>query len=314
MIKSIDSAHGGEGWRPRKTTNIDELGKIWKSCGVVSETDELKEVLMRRPGKEILKVDEPSKYLWTKKMDLEKAQFQHDNIAEIYRNLGVKVNYIDDKRAEEYPNIIFMRDTFTMTSQGAIISRLASEARAGEEVIVAEKLSFLGVPIIATAHGEMNLEGPDIILVNKDLAFLGIGIRTNMKAVQFVKMLLEMQGYTEVKIIQTTYGCGHLDGVINILNSKYAALVPQRASYEMYQTLKRHGYKIIDLDNITEVDQCMAINFVPINQETIVMNKGTKDTIRKYQDCGIECIEVDVSELMNGGGAIHCMTGVIERK
>ncbi|SFU66121.1 N-Dimethylarginine dimethylaminohydrolase [Clostridium sp. DSM 8431] len=314
MIKSVDSAHGGAGWRPRKTTSIDELGTIWRQCGVVSETDELKEVLMRRPGKEILKVDNPSKYLWTKKMDLEKAQFQHDNIAETYRKLGVKVNYIDDIRAEKYPNIIFMRDTFTMTSQGAIVSRLASEARTGEEVIVAEKLSSLGIPIIATAHGEMNLEGPDIILVNKDLVFLGIGIRTNMKAVQFVKILLEMQGYTDIKIIQTTYGCGHLDGVVNILNSKYAALVPQRASYEMYQSLKRHGYKIIDLDNITEVDQCMSINFVPINQETIVMNKGTKDTIKKYQDCGIECIEVDVSELMNGGGAIHCMTGVIERK
>lgn len=313
MKNYVDSAHGGAGWCERKSVHIHELGTKWSNCGVKSETDELKRVLMRRPNREVLKVDFPDKYLWTKKMDLEKAQFQHDTIAQTYRKFGVKVDYIDDKRAEEYPNIIYMRDTFTMTPEGAIISRLASEVRAGEDNIVAEKIASLGIPIIATAHGNMKLEGPDILLVNSDLAFLGIGIRTNLQAVQFVKSLLEMQGYSEVKIIQTTYGCGHLDGVINILNSKYAAIVPRRASYEIYDTLIKHGYKIIDLGNIREVDELMSINFVTLNEETILMNKGASDTLTKYRECGIECIELDVSELMNGGGAIHCMTGILER-
>jgi N-dimethylarginine dimethylaminohydrolase len=28
---------------------------------------------------------------------------------------------------------------------------------------------------------------------------------------------------------------------------------------------------------------------------------------------GVRCVEADISELMKGGGAVHCMTGVLQR-
>lgn len=310
----VDSAHGGSGWAIRETKMADELGTLWGEYGVSSETDELKKVLLRRPGAEVNKVDSPEIYLWNKTMNLKKAQYQHDELADAYRRMGVEVNYVDEPDAENYPNIMYVRDTFTMIPEGAIVSRLASKVRAGEECIVEKKLSSIGVPIITSIHSDMILEGPDILLVSPKLAFLGVGIRTNIKAARFVQMLLEMQGYEEVKIIQTTYGCGHLDGVVNILNSKHAVIVPKRASYEIYQSLKRHGFIIIDLENQTEVDKYMSINFVPINEETIVINAGAKETIGLYQKCGIRCIEVDVSELTKGGGSVHCMTGILKRR
>jgi len=46
-------AHGGAGWSPRMTSLRDELGKIWRVCGVESEWSPLKAVLMHRPGPEI---------------------------------------------------------------------------------------------------------------------------------------------------------------------------------------------------------------------------------------------------------------------
>ncbi|MEH7123899.1 arginine deiminase family protein [Bacillus sp. JJ1773] len=314
MKSIVDSAHGGEGWVGRKENHTEEIGTIWGKFGLSSETDVLKHVLLRRPGKEIENIEDPNSVLWTSIMDVEKARFQHDQLAQVYRENGVKVDYIIDEKADYFPNIIFVRDTFTMTSQGAILSRLASQVRAGEEQILAKTLSQLGMPIIASAHNNMILEGPDIVIVNPDLAFLGIGLRTNDEAVKFVYNLLKLQGITEIKVIQTTYGCGHLDGVFNLINSKNAALVPRRASYEIYSTLKRHGYTIIELTNLTEVDEKMSINFITINDEAIVINKGAKDSIGKYRSCGVNCIEVDLTELMKGGGSVHCLTGVIRRE
>ncbi|WP_372997687.1 dimethylarginine dimethylaminohydrolase family protein [Lutispora sp.] len=310
----VDSAHGGYGWIERSRNHRMEIGDLWGKCGVVSETGELKHVLLRRPGREVENIESPSDVLWTAKMDPEKARYQHDELAYIYETLGVEVSYIEDNRANSFPNIIYVRDIFTMTQQGAIISRLASKVRSGEERIIQNELSRMGIPIIATAHDNMYLEGPDILLVNKDLVFIGVGLRTNNQAAKFIYELLKLQGYTDIIIIQTTYGCGHLDGVINILNSKYAAIVPKRASYEIYYNLKRHGFTIVDLNNIDEVDELMSINFVSINEDTIVLNKGAVDTISLYKSCGINCIEVDVSELMKGGGAVHCMTGIIRRE
>ncbi|MDY7989864.1 arginine deiminase family protein [Paenibacillus polymyxa] len=314
-MKIVDSAHGGDGWIERRDSHIEELGSLWAQCGVKSETHPLKHVLLHRPGKEIEDLKDTKKILWTNVMNPEKARDQHDNLANIYSSMGIKITYMDNNKNDGklYPNLLYVRDLFTMFEQGAIISRLASDARAGEERLIAATLTQQGIPIIATAHGEMCLEGPDILIVNKHLVFLGIGIRTNLQGVLFVKTILENQGYEEVKIIQTTYGCGHLDGVVNIINKKYAAIIPQRASYELYATLKKHGFSIVDLTDTNEADELMSINFVSLNEEELVVNKGAKDALSKYRSCGMNVIEVDVSELLKGGGSVHCMTGIISR-
>ena len=200
-----------------------------------------------------------------------------------------------------------------MTSQGAILSRMASDVRAGEEVIMAKKLGSLGVPIIMTPYNNMELEGPDIVIVNDNLAFIGIGLRTNIEAANYVKTILNNIGIEEVIIVETTFGCGHLDGVLNILNKDNAVVVPRRISYEVYRNLIRHGINVIALDAIDEVDNNMSINFVSLGNNKVVINKGSKESMKHYRNVGIECVEVDVSELMKGGGSVHCMTGVIRR-
>jgi arginine deiminase len=309
----VDSAHGGLGWIARNKSHTEEIGEIWSNCGVISESDELRHVLLRRPGKEIENIIDPQDILWLDRMDPSLARYQHDNLVEVYKNYGIKVDYIDSAEADQYPNIIYVRDTFTMTPQGAILSRLASQVRSGEERIILKELIDLNVPVLASPFNNMFLEGPDIVIVNKDLVFLGIGIRTNIMAVDFVTYLLKLQGFSEIITIQTTYGCGHLDGVVNILNSKNAAIVPKRCSYEIYTNLKKHGFNIVELNHLHEVDDLMSINFVPLNAEVLVINKGAKETVSQYNSVGIECIEVDISELTKGGGSIHCLTGILRR-
>ncbi len=311
QVHIVDSAHGGAGWEKR--SDASDLGGVWAQCGVMAETGALKRVIVRSPGKEIGLVKEPSRFLWTDVMDVTKAADQHAEMVRNYEAHGVVVEHITDARAEQYPNIIFVRDTFTMTGAGAILSRLAGKVRAGEECIVYAELAKRNIPVIWSAHGSMNLEGPDIVIVNRDLVFLGVGIRTNMEAVLFVKKLLEYQGYSEIEIIQTTFGCGHLDGVVNILNENNAVVIPQRVSYNVYTALQRHGFHVIALEDLHEINDKMAINFVTLNRETILMNRGAENSKRLYEARGVRCIEVDVSELMKGGGAVHCMTGVLER-
>ncbi|MHC5545707.1 dimethylarginine dimethylaminohydrolase family protein [Bacillus subtilis] len=313
MKYKVDSAHGGEGWVPRKQDHSTELGHFWNNCGVKGEFGTLSHVLLRSPGLEVEQNFNPADILWTERIEPSKAREQHNNLIEVYRSQGVEVELIDDKAAESFPNILYVRDLFTMTDQGAILSRMASEVRAGEEVIISKKLSELGIPILASLHSDMILEGPDILIVNPDLVFIGYGIRTNYKAAMYVKQILLGLGYSEVIIIQTTYGCGHLDGVVNILNSRYAAIVPKRVSYELYIGLKRHGFSIIELDDMYEIDQLMSINFVQLNEETLLINKGAKNTVSQYSSCGFECLEIDISELTKGGGSIHCLTGILRR-
>jgi arginine deiminase len=308
---NIDAAHGGEAWQARVPNFAEDLGVHWSPCGIDSECGRLRTVLLHQPGREIEQVIDPIPVLWTELLDPSRAREQHEALCEYYRTNGITVHMLDTNDTD-HPNLYFMRDIVTMTPQGAILSRLAGAARAGEEQIVAKNLALLGIPQLLCVYGAGFFEGPDLVFASPELAFLGIGIRTNLAGALQIKFLLETL-HIQTHLIQTTYGCGHLDGVMNIVDHDKAILYPTRVSYHVYDLLKLHGFKIIDLPDEEEAQEGMAINMVAMAPGWVVMPKGNTKTRAVLEHHGIQCDELDVSELMKGGGAIHCMTGIIHR-
>lgn len=308
-----DSAHGGPGWKDR-LPSTETRSQTRAKYGVVYEWGKLESVLLHRPGEEINTVTNPALALWSDFIDLALAREQHDALAELYKKCGIEVNYVSvDTPDLSKPNLYFVRDLVTLTPFGAILSRPASIVRAGEELIINRTLDLLNIPVILGAFGEATLEGSDILLVNSDLAFVGYGLRTNDKGADLAVSLLKNMGYDAVVKVQTTYGCGHLDGVVSILGRDLALLYPTRVSFLIYETLKRHGYRILDLPDQREAEIGMAINIVPLESNCVVIASNNSITRGLLTRSGVECFEIDVSELMKGGGAVHCMTGVLKR-
>jgi N-dimethylarginine dimethylaminohydrolase len=311
----VDSAHGGDDWQQRPTALSDELGSLWRDCGVSYEWGKLRSVLLHHPGSEIENITDPSAVLWTEALHPALAREQHRNLANFYENLGVEVNYIKaGTDTSTKPNLYFVRDLFTMTPNGAVVSRPASQVRAGEECIISRTLADLNVPILLTPYGEAFLEGPDILLVSDDLAFVGTGLRTNHQGAELAARLLKDIGYGQVVKVQTTYGCGHLDGVVSIIDKDLALLYPTRISYVVYETLRQHGFRLLDLPDGVEAQTGMAINIVPLEPGRVLLPHNNPRTKQLLNSSGVECDEIDVSELMKGGGSVHCMTGVLKRE
>jgi hypothetical protein len=150
--KSIAAAYGGPGWAGRDTSLRDEIGGIWAACGIDSEWASLRAVLLHRPGPELAASAEPNAALMLATLDLAKAQAQHDELAQAYRDLGVAVHAIEPE-APVRPNQMFAADLFFMTPEGAVLARPASPVRAGEERQVASRLAALGVPILRSLRG-----------------------------------------------------------------------------------------------------------------------------------------------------------------
>lgn len=102
------------------------MPSLWGDWGVASEVDDLKAVLMRRPGKEIENFDwEAARF--KAPIDPQRFRAQHDALAQVYRDHGVTVHYIEEQR-EDRPNALFCRDLVLMTPEGAIVTRPAMEA------------------------------------------------------------------------------------------------------------------------------------------------------------------------------------------
>lgn len=307
----LNSAHGGEEWRPRAGSHLEEIGSVWSDIGVTSEVGTLRQVLMHRPGDELNGIDDPAPVLWTALIEPELATHQHDMLAETYRKLGVGVRYIEPQHAT--PNLYFARDLFFMTPQGAIISRMASAVRAGEERQAAAALAHAGVPILMTVYGSGTFEGADIAYLDGGVVLVAFGLRSNREGCRQVSSMLSSIGLQPV-IVEMPYGTGHIDGGLSIIDKRKAIIRPYHCPFAAYETLVRLGYELIEVPDEGETAAGMAINLVPVAPGVIVMPAGNPNTRKALEKRGIECHEVDVSELMKGGGAVHCMTGVLKRE
>ncbi len=304
-------AHG-ERWFANPTPFKDEIKKLWGDWGVNSEIGKLRSVLMRRPGHEIENMENTyAKYRWKAPMDPAKARDQHDELAQIYKDHGVVVHYVEE--TGDYPNALFCRDLMLMTPEGAIVTRPAIEVRRGEERYVAKALGNLGVPIIKTINGSATFEGACVLWVDKESVLLGLGNRCNAEGARQVEAELRNVGVNHFCYTQIPYGHAHLDGNMNIADKDVAVVFPWETPHDTVIFLMERGFKIVECNHPEEAEVSGGINFVALEPGKIVMPAGNPHTRDSLEKAGVEVIEIDIDELQKGWGAIHCMTAFLKR-
>jgi N-dimethylarginine dimethylaminohydrolase len=311
MTTQAKAKQGGEGWQPCADTFVEAMPKVWGDWGVSSEYGRLRAVLLRRPGAEIDAVTDHNAALWLDAMEPDRARAEHDALAEVYRENGVTVHYVDNGRLDK-PNSHFVRDMMLMTPEGAIVARPASRQRAGEERFVAEALGRLGVPVLMTVHGEGTFEGADVALAGPELAFLAEGQRTNAAGADQVEWALCQVGIRQVVRVRLLppYITVHLDGVLSLVDRDLALVHPQRTPAQVLEALRDHGFRLL---KVPPEDRYAPSNGVALAPGRLVMPAGNPHTKRLLEEAGCTIVEVDIKEILKSGGAIHCMTGFLRR-
>jgi arginine deiminase len=307
-----DAAHGGAGWSPRTTSLNEEIGKIWRECGVESEWSLLKAVLMHRPGPEVETITDANSTLMLDVPNAVLARNQHDSLATAYRNAGVTVFYVEPC-ATPPPNQMFVADLFFMTPEGAILARPASTVRAGEERFVAQKLAELRIPILRSVRGKGVFEGADASWVDSNTVILGTGLRTNAEGADQVASLLHEMNVEVIKVV--LHGAAmHLMGTLRFIDRDLAVCWRTRISQTAVKALRDHGYSVTFIPDEKEAVYGMALNFVTLGSKWILMPSGNPKTQSFYESMGIKCVTVKVSELHKAAGGIGCLTGILRRE
>lgn len=307
----LAAAYGGSRWSPRPTTLRQEMDGLWGPWGIASESAPLQAVLLHRPGPEVEQVSDPDSAQMLARVDPQRLRSEHDALAEAYRRAGVAVHYLEPL-TQPPPNTMFMRDLFFMTPEGAILARPASTVRAGEEVQVARRLAQLEVPILCSVRGSGTFEGADALWIDDDTVLLATGLRTNAEGARQVQALLEDMG-VEVVRVDLPYGTMHLLGTLNFADRGLAVAWPARVPCRAVEALRARGYRMLWLPDKEEARHGMALNFVALGPRRILMTAGCPNTKRMYQSAAIECIEVEIDELVKAAGGIGCLTGLLRR-
>ena len=310
---SFEATYGGYGWSPRTLSLQQELGTLWRACGINSEWAPLKTVLLHSPGDELkASLEDYDAVQMLEPLNVPKAQAQHDDIAAVYKSVGVEVFSVEPDEPAT-PNQMFVADLMASTPEGVIIARPASTVRAGEERWVARRLADMGVPIVKSIRGNGTFEGADAMWLRPDVVLIGRGLRTNNEgAVQLTGIFNEMGA--EVVQVDLPYGSMHLMGMLRIADKDLGLAYPNRLVHRGVEALKHFGYEVVFAPDTEELINGSALNFVCLGPREILMPAGNPKTQSFYESMGINCHTVDVSELRKAAGAMGCMTGIVERE
>ncbi len=309
---SLTGAYGGEAWSPRVQSRQQEMAAVWgDTWGSGSECTRLRAVLLHRPGPELDGIEDYDAAQMRADVRPNVARRQHDALAAAYRAEGVTVHYVAGYRPDK-PNQLFCRDLMTMTPEGAILARPASTTRAGEERFIAEALGTLGVPVLMSVHGTGTFEGADAMWAAPDLCFVAEGLRTNGAGAAQVTWALESIGVTVERVV-LPYGAMHLDGLLNFAAPDLAVVWPRRTPMNVVRVLRERGVRVVHLLDEPETHDCLPGNFVAVAPYRILMPTGAPRQRALFEEAGIACTEIEVSELILAGGGIHCMTAFLKR-
>jgi N-dimethylarginine dimethylaminohydrolase len=194
----------------------------------------LRRVLVKRPDEAFGDAD-PQAWHYAGRPRLAAAQAEHDALTEILRAAGVDVAYHDEP-LPRHADAIFTYDPALITDAGAVLLRMGKELRRGEEAAMGAVLGRLGVPVVYELHGEALAEGGDLLWLDHDTLYAGVGFRTNGEGVRQLREALTPLGVT-VHAVDLPYlggpaACIHLLGLISMVADDlavvYEPLLPTR--------------------------------------------------------------------------------------
>jgi arginine deiminase len=283
-----------------------------KSCIEKMDVEQLVEVVLTRPTIVLEKADKDTELL--------------------------VVNYT----YEPLVNLIFCRDQQITTAKGVVMGRPRSRIRQREVEVMEFCFHKLGVPVIDKISSPGTLEGGDFFPAGADLAFLGIGLRSNMDAAQYL-LDHDLFGTQRVAIVKDYFDQHqqrmHLDTVFNIIAPKVCLMLkdiqglesPKRRLVDEYKknergeyVLHRHdveflqyvqeqGYTVITLTNDMQIAYgCNGLNLG--NNTLITVDRMTAKYIARSGLFKGKIICVDFSNNTNMFGSVHCCSQVISRR
>ncbi len=309
--KKLSDALLGERWFPKESNFEEDMPLYWGNWGVASEVDDLKAVLMRKPGEEIENFDS-DEVRYRENVNVNLFRKQHDDLAQLYIDYGVDVYYVEEQRIDR-PNAVYCRDLMFMTPEGAIITRPGMAKRRGEERYVAQALAKIGVPIVRTVNGNGIFEGANAMWVDRKTVILATSSRTNRSGFEQVEYELKRMGVEEILHMQIPYSNIHIDGLLNFASNDIAMIHAQQVPYDICDVFRKKGIKILEAPSTQEVVETLGCNFVALKPGLVIQPANNPMCKKLLEDNGVEVITLEMSEFLKGRGAVHCSTAFLKR-
>ncbi|WP_200411008.1 arginine deiminase family protein [Virgibacillus salexigens] len=300
--------------------------------GCWSEHGELKVVFVCSPSQiSIPDLKTAEDVQWSAPVHHETAQANFASFKTALEDAGVEVidysQYLDSQGQQlssQLINRFFVRDLACVFGKTMLPGEAGTFMRRPEYVQVHQLMNTWfpqAFRMEATNHLKA-LEFGDVLILNQDVVWINVGMRTSLESVEEVKDRIFQAGFSEIGILSLPRRSDtlHLDMNCNVAGGELMVAkqfvrhfpihvwTEQGSHYEMpKQFLERHGFAVYWLEQYNTIPD---INFLNLDPETILISKQAhKQMLKKHPKMDKKkIIEVDVTELEKAGGGIRCMT------
>ncbi len=291
-------------------------GRVW---GLDNDVGRIRAILLHRPGPEMAVVD-PSKRIesigsfgdieegWYFQSDtvppVAEMQAQHDALTAALEAAGVEVHHVKGVTGGRLKSC-YTRDPLIMVKGGAIVSRMGTRIRRGEELAITRTLAEIGVPILRTISGTGLLEGGSFAWLNAKTAAIGVGVRVNREGAAQVAEVLQRQGVDLIVVDLVGYDI-HLDVSFLMIDRDLALVNPFGLPYVFLEQLKALGIRTIE---ISPADNSWIVNSLAIAPGELLMPEGaTNRTLDELARHEVRWTIIPFAAMQLNGGGIHCST------
>lgn len=235
-------------------------------------------------------------------MDYELCKKQHENLIRAYEENGVSVELIAPEENLTYQ--VFARDFGICLKEGYVLGHFKEPCRQGETVCYEKKLKELGVPCIARCTSGC-FEGGDFCFLDENTLLMGVIDRTDPVGFESIKAQLDDLGYEMVPIkVDRKYL--HIDIIINIIAKDTVIICPELLPEAIINRFKRRNFNMLTITKEEVLEY--AANIQGLGDGKVLSSTSNVKMNQRMRELGLEVIEVDISEIVKGGGGIHCMT------
>lgn len=297
-----------------------ELEASWgRAWGLSNDVGRIRSILMHRPGPEMAVVD-PSKRIerigsygdldehWYFQSedppDVPAMQAQHDALVAALERRGVEIIY-QEGVGDRMLKAVYTRDPLQMVKGGAIVNRMGTRIRRGEELVTTRTLAKHGIPILRTLNGSAVMEGGTFAWLNDRTAVIGCGVRVNREGARQVGEVLAAQGVELIVIDLVGYDI-HLDVGFLMVDRDLALVSPMNLPHAFLQTLKDLG---IDTVEITPEDDGWIVNGLAVAPRELLIPEGASErTLEELDRKGVTWEVIPYDKVQLNGGGLHCST------
>jgi N-dimethylarginine dimethylaminohydrolase len=234
---------------------------------------------------------------------------EHKGFSEAFIDAGVDIIWADPDPA--FPYQVFTRDIGVTTKEGVILGSFREKIRQGEEQQAKNALDG-HVPIWKQIESgnKVAFEGGDFMYIDEEHVAVGIGARTTKAGVEQLRSFEEKLG-KEIIPVPFDPQFLHLDMIFCVLSERVCTICPNALPENFVKRIRNCGFEMIEVPEEGVFN--LECNLLALDKDTIISPARNTQVNNKLKALGFKLAEVELEELLKGGGGPHCMSFPIDR-